>query len=63
MNMFYECGISNFDIGVLLVYGLGDFFYFFYDVVNVFCKNGVRVRIILLLGYGIKFGDMLCVFY
>lgn len=47
----------------MLVYGLGDLFYFFCDVVNVMCSEGIYVRIILLLGYGLKFGDMLNVSY
>ena len=63
MNMPYECGISNSDTGVLLVHGLGDSPYFFHDEANALCKNGVRVRTILLPGHGTKPGDMLRVSY
>lgn len=63
MNMPYECGTSNTDIGVLLVHGLGDSPYFFHDIANALCNHGLRVRTILLPGHGTKPGDMLGVSY
>lgn len=56
--MLFECGQGNF-CGILLVYGLGDLFYFFCDISVFFCEWGFWVRIILLLGYGFQLGDML----
>lgn len=63
MNMPFECGTQNSDIGILLVHGLGDSPYFFRDVASVLCDEGIRVRSILLPGHGTKPGDMLSVTY
>ena len=63
MNMPFECGTQFRDIGVLLVHGLGDSPYFFRDVANAMCNEGIHVRTILLPGHGSKPGDMLNVSY
>lgn len=63
MNMPFECGIQYRNIGVLLVHGLGDSPYFFSDVANAMCNEGIHVRTILLPGHGSKPGDMLNVSY
>ncbi|AXT37491.1 hypothetical protein D1814_01795 [Alteromonas sp. BL110] len=63
MNMPFECGTQYRDIGVLLVHGLGDSPYFFRDVANAMCDEGIHVRSILLPGHGSKPGDMLNVSY
>ena len=63
MNMPFECGTQYRDIGVLLVHGLGDSPYFFRDVANAMCGEGIHVRTILLPGHGSKPGDMLKVSY
>lgn len=63
MNMPFECGTQYRNIGVLLVHGLGDSPYFFRDVANAMCNEGIHVRTILLPGHGSKPGDMLNVSY
>ncbi|WP_334018741.1 alpha/beta hydrolase [Alteromonas sp. S015] len=63
MNMPFECGTQYRNIGVLLVHGLGDSPYFFRDVANAMCSEGIHVRTILLPGHGSKPGDMLKVSY
>ncbi|WP_394220976.1 alpha/beta hydrolase [Alteromonas gracilis] len=63
MNMPFECGTENSGTGVLLVHGLGDSPYFFRDVANAMCTEGIHVRTILLPGHGSKPGDMLNVSY
>ncbi len=63
MNMPFECGTQYREIGVLLVHGLGDSPYFFRDVANAMCNEGIHVRTILLPGHGSKPGDMLNVSY
>jgi esterase/lipase len=63
MNMPFECGTQYGEIGVLLVHGLGDSPYFFRDVANAMCNEGMHVRTILLPGHGSKPGDMLNVSY
>ena len=63
MNMPFECGTQYRDIGVLLVHGLGDSPYFFRDVADAMCNEGLHVRTILLPGHGSKPGDMLNVTY
>lgn len=63
MNMPFECGTQYREIGVLLVHGLGDSPYFFRDVANALCNEGIHVRTILLPGHGSKPGDMLNVSY
>ena len=63
MNMPFECGTQFRDIGVLLVHGLGDSPYFFRDIANAMCNEGIHVRTILLPGHGSKPGDMLNVTY
>ena len=63
MNMPFECGTQYRNIGVLLVHGLGDSPYFFSDVANAMCNEGIHVRTILLPGHGSKPGDMLNVSY
>jgi esterase/lipase len=63
MNMPFECGTQYRNIGVLLVHGLGDSPYFFRDVANAMCSEGIHVRTILLPGHGSKPGDMLNVSY
>ena len=63
MNMPFECGTQYREIGVLLVHGLGDSPYFFRDVANATCNEGIHVRTILLPGHGSKPGDMLNVSY
>ena len=63
MNMPFECGTQFRDIGLLLVHGLGDSPYFFRDIANAMCDEGIHVRTILLPGHGSKPGDMLNVTY
>ena len=63
MNMPFECGEENSDIGLLLVHGLGDSPFFFQDIASAMCEQGVRVRTLLLTGHGTKPGDMLTVSY
>lgn len=63
MNMPFECGTQYRDTGILLVHGLGDSPYFFRDVANAVCSEGIHVRTILLPGHGSKPGDMLNVSY
>ena len=63
MNMPFECASQVSDTGILLVHGLGDSPYFFRDVAQALCNEGIRVRTILLPGHGSKPGDMLSVSY
>lgn len=63
MNMPFECASNVTDRGVLFVHGLGDSPYFFHDVVQSLCDQGIRVRTLLLPGHGTKPGDMLKVSY
>ncbi|WP_390378151.1 alpha/beta hydrolase [Alteromonas sp. MTD1] len=63
MNMPFECGEQNNDVGLLLVHGLGDSPYFFRDIADAMCAQGIHVRTLLLKGHGTKPGDMLTVSY
>lgn len=63
MNMPFECGAQYDEVGILLVHGLGDSPFFFRDVANALCADGIHVRTILLPGHGTKPGDMLSVSY
>ena len=58
INTPFECGVGN-TKGVFFIHGLGDSPYFFQDVAQRLCDQGVWVRAILLPGHGSKPGDML----
>ena len=59
LNAPFECGENVTQAGVLLVHGLGDSPYFFHDVAQDLCRQGLRVRTILLPGHGSRPGNML----
>ncbi|GGW74671.1 alpha/beta hydrolase [Alteromonas halophila] len=58
LNAPFECGTGS-DVGLLLVHGLGDSPYFFHDVAQDLCQQGVWVRTILLPGHSSRPGNML----